>query len=71
MYSFLVNFIKPFININYLLHEESVTNIVLRVIYFNLFPPKAAKSRHFVILLCVTPDDFTRQRRATGWESVN
>ena len=37
---------------------------------FNPFPPRAAKSGHFVILLCVTPDDFTRQRRASGWERV-
>ena len=37
---------------------------------FNPFPPRAAKSGHFVILLCLTPDDFTRQRRAPGWERV-
>ena len=24
----------------------------------------------FVILLCLTPDDFTRQGRAFGWERV-
>ena len=37
---------------------------------FNPFPPKAAKSGHFVILPCLTPDDFTRQRRPPGWERV-
>ena len=34
-------------------------------------PPRAAKSGHFVILLCITPDDFTCKRRASGWERVN
>ena len=24
----------------------------------------------FVVLLCLTPDDFTRQWRASGWERV-
>ena len=24
----------------------------------------------FVILLCLTPDDFTRERRAPGWEML-
>ena len=37
---------------------------------FDLFPPRVAKSGHFVIFLCLTPDDFTRQRRASGWERV-
>ena len=37
----------------------------------NPFPPRAAKSGHFVILLSLTPDDFTCQRRACGWERVN
>ena len=36
----------------------------------NPFPPRAAKIGHFVILLCLTPDNFTRRRRASGWERV-
>ena len=33
---------------------------------------EAAKSRHFVILLCLMPDDFTcDQRSDSGWERVN
>ena len=40
-------------------------------LFLNPFPPRAAKSGHFVILLCLTPDDFTRQQRASGWERVN
>ena len=35
------------------------------------FPPKPAKTNSFVILLCLTPDDFTHQGRASGWERVN
>ena len=38
---------------------------------FNPFPHRATKSEHFAILLCLTPDDFTRQRRASGWGRVN
>ena len=37
--------------------------------WINPFLPRAAKSRHFVILLCLTSDDFTPQRRASGWET--
>ena len=33
-------------------------------------PIRVVKSRHSVILLCLTPDDFTCQRRASGWERV-
>ena len=40
--------------------------------YFNPFsPPRPAKTIHFVILLCLTPYDFTRQGRASGWERIN
>ena len=39
-------------------------------LYINPFPPRADKSVHFIILLCLTPDNFTRQRRAPGWERV-
>ena len=38
---------------------------------FNHFPPRPAKTDLFVILLCLTPDDFNRQGRASGWERVN
>ena len=37
---------------------------------FNLSSPRPAKTVPFVILLCLTPDDFTRQGRASGWERV-
>ena len=37
-------------------------------VLINPFPPRAAKSRHFIILLCLMPDNFTCQRRASGWE---
>ena len=36
----------------------------------NVMPPKLAKTNSFVILLCLTPDDFTCQGRASGWERV-
>ena len=38
---------------------------------FNLSSPRPAKTVPFVILLCLTPDDFTCQWRASGWERVN
>ena len=51
--------------------KNSLDNCYIKTAYFNPFPPRAAKSGHFVILLCLTPDDFTHQRRASGWERVN
>ena len=38
---------------------------------FNLSSHRPAKIDPFVILLCLTPDDFTRRWRASGWERVN
>ena len=35
------------------------------------FPPWPAKIAPFVILLCLMPDNFTHQGRASGWEKVN
>ena len=37
---------------------------------FNLSSPRLTKTVPFLILLCLTPDDFTRQWRASGWERV-
>ena len=36
----------------------------------NLSSPRPAKTVPFVTLLCLTPDDFTHQWRASGWERV-
>ena len=38
------------------------------ILYINFFSPRLAKTVSFVILLCLTPDDFTCQERASGWE---
>ena len=38
---------------------------------FKLSSPRPAETIPFVILLCLMPDDFTRQWRATGWERVD
>ena len=37
----------------------------------NPFSPRPAKTVHFVILLCLTPDNITHWGRASGWERVN
>ena len=42
-----------------------------KLLYFNYFPSKLAKTVPVVILLCLTPDDFTYQGRASGCERVN
>ena len=47
----------------------STVNWVL--LHLNLSSPRPAKTVSFVVLLCLTPDDFTRQWRASGWERVN
>ena len=36
--------------------------MTVKLFQFNPFLPRAAKSGHFVILLCLMPDDFTHQR---------
>ena len=38
---------------------------------FILFPFETDQNLPFVILLCLTPDEFTREGRASGWERVN
>ena len=43
----------------------------LLVYSINLSSPSPAQTVPFVILLCLTPDNFTRQWRASGWERVN
>ena len=41
------------------------------ILYINFFSPRLAKTVSFVILPCLTPNDFTCQARASGWERVN
>ena len=40
--------------------KELITEPICPSLFLNPFPPRAAKSEHFVILLCLTP----------GWERV-
>ena len=49
---------------------KGLTEPVCPSLFLNPFPPRLTKSGHYVILLCLTPDDFTRQMRASGWERV-
>ena len=44
---------------------------IIHVGLINPFSPRPAKTGHFVILLCRTPYNFTRQGRASRWERVN
>ena len=55
------------------LSGKGLTEPICPSLFLNTFPPRAAKRGHFVVLLCLTPDDFTRQgeRRAPGWGRVN
>ena len=39
--------------------------------FINLSSPRPAQTVPFVILLCLMPNDFTHQWRASGWERVN
>ena len=48
-----------------------LTGPICPTLFLNPFPPRLAKTIPFVILLCLMPDDFTRQWRASGWERVN
>ena len=37
-------------------------------LFLNPLPPRPAKTSPFIILLCLMPDYFTSQGRASGWE---
>ena len=50
---------------------EMVNWAYLPILFLNLSSPRPAKTVPIVILLCLTPDDFTCQWRASGWERVN
>ena len=45
-------------------------NFMLNYHKLNISSPRPAKTVPFVFLLCLTPDDFSRQWRASGWERV-
>ena len=67
----------------FLFHETAMLEIMLNLVcdtvyrqYTNVFSlnpftPWPAKTVPFVIVLCLIPNDFTRQGRASGWERVN
>ena len=42
-----------------------------KYMYGNSFPHRPAKTVPFVILPCITPGNFTHQRRVSGQEMVN
>ena len=50
---------------------KGLTGPICPYLFLNPFPPRLAKTGPFVILLCLMPDNFTHQRRASGWERVN
>ena len=49
-------------------YQQYVANLEFT---FNPFSPKLAKTVPFVISLCLTPDNFTRQGRSSGRERIN
>ena len=49
---------------------KGLTGPICPSLFLNPFSPRLAQTIHFVILLCLTPDDFTRQGKASGWERV-
>ena len=46
--------------------ERVITEPIWPSLFLNPLPPSPAKTIPFVILLCLTPDDFTRQERAVS-----
>ena len=46
-------------------------SINLLMMILNISSRRPVKTVPFVILLCLMPDDFTHQWRASGWERVN
>ena len=51
-------------------NRRSYASVVLGKL-FNFFSSTPAKTIPFVILLCLTADDFTRRGRASGWERID
>ena len=60
---------SPEKNCNIILLAENF--IFINFFTVNLSSPRPAKTVPFVILLCLMPDDFTDQWRASRWERVN
>ena len=52
------------------LSGKELTEAQLPTLFLKHSSPRLAKTVPFVILLCLTPDDFTHQWRASGWERV-
>ena len=48
----------------------TTTEAIKTVTTFNPFTPRPAKTDPFSILICLTPDNFTCQWRASGWERL-
>ena len=57
--------LSPLLIIDYTCMLFSIYNISYK---FNPFPPRLAKTTPSIILLCLTPDDFTHPGRSSGWE---
>ena len=71
-----MSFICPLINESVRLQHfrYCVISVLLPAVVpmiFILFPFETGQNLPFVILLCLTPDELTRQGRASGWERVN
>ena len=50
---------------------KRLTGPICPSLFPNPFTARLAQPGHFVISLCLMPDDFTHQWRVSGWERVN
>ena len=50
---------------------KGLTGTICSSLFLNPFSPRPAQTGPFIILLSLTPDNFTPQGRACGWERVN
>ena len=81
LFFYIINRTKLFLVLNRISHSFALltreiswsTLEIFRTystVCINLSSPRSAKTGPFVILLCLTPDDFTCQWRVSGWERV-
>ena len=49
---------------------KGLTGPICPSLFLNLSSPRPVKTIPFVILLCLMPNDFTHQGRASRWERV-
>ena len=80
LYAYMHQSCQPRFNIKFLFrslyniiyaHKKTFNQLPFSIPFSITSLPRLAKTSHFLILLCMMPDDFTRQQRVSRWERYN